>query len=118
MQRIDLKRLIQLINDQKNLNANLCLDEGCAVEAEDQTALIQVLNYFINYLNQLGDQSIEISLDLLMEGALVSMITYTAQDPLPEISAKVGAALEKYNAYYETDHSPGTYAQIKIHFKR
>jgi len=118
MQRIDLKRLIQLMNDQKNLNANLCLDEGCTVHADDQTALVKVLNYFINYLNQLGDQSIEISLDLLMNSSLLSMITYTKQNPLPQISPNVQTALDGYDAYYETDHSRGVYAQIKIHFKR
>jgi len=118
MNKIDLKRLIQLINDQKNIDANLCLDEGCLIEAEDQTALVKVLNYFLNYLNQLGENRLEISLDMMLSESLLSIITYTSVNPLPEISPRVQDALKQYNAHFETDHSLGTYAQIKVHFKK
>ena len=49
---VDLKQLLQLINDQKGLDTNLCLDSGCVIDVEDKTPLIKVINYFLNYLHQ------------------------------------------------------------------
>ena len=47
---VDLKRLIYMIKDTKNLNANLILDDGCVFDTADPKPLVKVINYIINYL--------------------------------------------------------------------
>ena len=56
MRQIDLKRLIQLIYDSKDIQANLNLDEGCILKYDDQNTLVKVINYFLNFLIRLTDQ--------------------------------------------------------------
>jgi hypothetical protein len=115
---IDLKRLIQIIYDQKDIKAELILDEGCVIEADDQAPLVKVINYFLNYLHQVSEQPIQIGLDLMGDQILLSFISYTSADLTPEISSNVADALSPYNAKFETEHKKGSYVQIKIHFKK
>ena len=116
--QVDLKRLLQLINDQKNLDTNLNLDEGCTIFAQDQAPLIKVINYFLNYLSVLTDKTMEISLDLLGSSILMSMMAFTNKQDLPALSPNLKAALEVYHASYEVKHEPGQYIQIKITFSK
>ena len=46
---LDLKRLIQLIHDQKDIEAELILDEGCVINIEDQAPLVKIINYFLKH---------------------------------------------------------------------
>jgi len=117
-QRIDLKQIILLIKSNKELNANLCLDEGCVVYAEDPKPLVKVINYFINYLAPLSAQPLEISLDLSGKSMLLSMLAYTAENTLPELSPKIAEALTPYQARYELVHDSGRYVQVKISFDK
>ena len=118
MQRIDLKGLIRLIDDQKDIETNLILDEGCVIEAEDQKPLIKILNYIINYLASITDKPLAISLDLMGEGPLMTLMAYT--DTLPEspLSPNVAEALKNYNASLMVLDDSGSYVQVKIQFKK
>lgn len=116
--QVDLKRLIQLINDQKNLDINLNLDEGCTIEAEDQAPLIKVINYFLNYLNTLSNRTMEISLDLMGNSVLMNMIAFSEAQEIPEPSPNLKDALAAYKAEYEVKHDPGKYVQVKVTFTK
>lgn len=115
---IDLKKLVLYIYDNKDVKANLCLDEGCLFEADDPKPLIKVINYFLNYLSPLTEQPLEIALDLLEKTFVLRMMAYTTQESLPETSANIADALTAYHAKYERVHDKGRYAQIKIVFDK
>lgn len=115
---IDLKQLLQLIDDQKGLDTNLCLDSGCVIASDDKTSLVKVINYFLNYLHQLSDKTMEISLDLMTNSILMVLMVFTEKDSLPEISPNLKSALEIYNAKYDLVHKAGSYVQIKIEFAK
>jgi hypothetical protein len=114
--QIDLKLLVLLINDQKDIEANLILDEGCRIEADDQAPLVKVINYFMNYLHAISKGAIQISLDLMGNSCLMSFIGYTDKESIPEFSSNLNDALKMYNAKYEHEHKVGSYVQVKIHF--
>ncbi len=115
---IDLKQLLFLISDQKEMDINLNLDEGCTFEADDPKPLVKVLNYLINYMAQLTEQTIEIALDLLPETYRLSFLVYTASDTLPEISANLQNALNDYQATFKLHHETGRYVKAIITFQK
>ena len=116
--RVDLKRLIFLIKENKDFEANLILDEGCVLEIADPKPLVKVINYIINYLNQLSDKALEISLDLRSKDYLLSFMVYTDKADLPDISSEIDEALKAYKASLEKIHESGKYIQLKISFAR
>jgi hypothetical protein len=114
--RVDLKQLIMLIKANKDFEANLILDEGCALMTDDPKPLVKVLNYLINYLGQLSDKALEISLDLRTSDNLLSMMVYTDKTDLPDISGEIEGVLKSYKATLEKIHESGKYVQFKISF--
>jgi hypothetical protein len=116
--RVDLKRLILLIKENKDFEANLILDEGCVLETADPKPLVKVINYFINYLNQISDQPLEISLDLRSNDSLLSFMVYTDNADLPAVSTEVQDVLKNYKATLEQIHEKGKYIQFKLSFSR
>ena len=116
--RVDLKRLIILIKENKEFNANLILDEGCVFETADPKPLVKVINYLINYLNQLSEAPLEISLDLRSTDYLLSLMGYTDKSELPEVSTELAGALKAYKGTLEKIHQSGKYIQFKISFAR
>ncbi len=115
---VDLKQLLQLINDQKGLDTNLCLDSGCFITTDDKTSLVKIINYFLNYLHQLSNKTMEISLDLMGNSILMVLMTFTEKDSLPEISPNLKEALNAFNAKYDLVHKAGSYVQVKIEFAK
>lgn len=114
---IDLKNLLLRIHQAKDLNANLCLDEGCHITGSDPTTLVKVINYFVNLLQPLTTLPLEIGLDLKDDGALLTLMAYSETDGTPQVSDNVAGALQEYNASYEVVHQPGVNIQCKISFK-
>lgn len=112
----DLKQLIYLIKDNKDFDANLILDEGCRIETEDPKPLIKSLNYIINYLKQLTQNPLEISLDLRDKNHLLSLMAYSDVADLPDISAQLDETLKEYNATKNVIHEKDKYVQIKVSF--
>ncbi len=114
--RVDLKRLILLIKENKDFEANLILDEGCILETADPKPLVKVINYFINYLGQLSEQPLEISLDLRNNDNLLSFMVYTDKSDIPSVSSEVQDVLKNYKASLEPIHEKGKYIQFKLSF--
>jgi len=112
----DLKQLIYLIKDNKDFDANLILDEGCRIETEDPKPLLKSLNYIINYLKQITQSPLEISLDLRDKDYLLSLMAYSDVADLPEISTQLDETLKVYNATKDVVHENGKYIQIKVSF--
>ena len=114
----DLKQLIYLIKDNKDFDANLILDEGCGIDTEDPKLLIKSLNYLINYLKQLTQNPLEISLDLRDKDCLLSLMAYSNVAELPEISEQLDESLKVYNAAKTVIHEKDKYIQIKVSFSK
>jgi hypothetical protein len=115
-EKIDLRDLILKIKEHKQIDTNLALEFDCFIEADDITALVKVINYAINYINQLTDQPLHISLNSTNRDITLSIMAFTTQSDFPEISPKVNEALEPYNAMLEQKFEPNKYAQLLIHF--
>ena len=115
---IDLRDLILLINEQKQMNANLALEFDCAIETDDVKPLVKVINYAINYVNQLTDQQQQISLNSTMSGITIGFTAFTALSDFPAINPQVHEALVPYNAILEQKGEPGKYIQLLISFRK
>ena len=98
------------------MEVNLILDEGCFLETDDIKPLVKVINYLLNYLQQLTDKPIEIGLDLRGKDYLMSFLAYSTANELPEVSDQIEEALKPYNATLEKRFDAGKHVQLKIHF--
>jgi hypothetical protein len=117
-QKVDLKQLILRIKESKDFEANLILNEGCTLYTQDTTPLIKVLNYIINYMNQLTEKPLEISLDMRSSDFLLIVMAYTEKSDLPDLSDQLDGALKDYNATLEKLHEAGKYLQLKLSFAK
>ncbi len=115
---IDLRNLILMIKEQKQLNTNLTLEFDCLIETDDVKPLVKVINYAINYINQLTDQPLNISLNVTTREITISFTAFTVLVDLPAINPKVNEALGPYHAVLEQKGEPGKYAQLLISFKK
>lgn len=116
MQAIDLRDLILKIKEQKQMDANLSLEFDCLIETDDVMPLVKVINYAVNYINQLTDQPQEISLNVSMSGIVMSFTAFTSLPDIPAINPQVVEALESYNAVLEQKGEPSKYVQLLIRF--
>ncbi len=115
---VDLRDLILMIKEQKQVNANLALEFDCVIETNDVQSLVKVINYAINYINQLTDQPQQISLNASMSGITIGFTTFTDLSELPAINPQVNEALVPYNAILEQKGESGKYTQLLISFKK
>jgi hypothetical protein len=114
---VDLRKLILMIKEQKEVNANFSLEFDCEIETDDIKPLVKVINYAINYISQLTDQPQEISLNASMSGITMGFTTFTDKIELPEINPQVKDTLALYNAILEQKGEAGKYTQLLITFK-
>jgi hypothetical protein len=114
---MDLRKLMMMIQEKKEMNANMSLEFDCEVNTDDPTPLIKVINYIINYLTPLTDRAIEISLNAYREGSMLSFAAFTEQTDLPEVSSQVEDTLKEVNANLKVTHKEGEYIQMIINFE-
>lgn len=117
-EKIDLRDLILKIKEQKGVDTNLALEFDCVIETDDVTSLVKVINYAINYINQLTEQPLHISLNATSRGITMSFMGFTNAADFPEINPKVNEALAPYNAVMEHKEEPGKYVQLLIRFDK
>lgn len=113
---IDLRKLLLMIQEQKEMNANLSLEFDCMVDSEDPNPLVKVINYVINYLSPLATNAIEISLNMLRDGYMISFAIFTDKTDIPALSDQLDDALKPYNASLEVKQEVGKYIQVIITF--
>lgn len=114
---IDLRDLIMMIKEKKEMNANLALEFDCRLEVEDYKPLVKVINYAINYVSQLTDQPMQISLNAGGNGYLLGFTAFTSHIEFPPISDQVTEALKPYNAIISVDGEKGKYVKMLVTFK-
>ncbi len=117
-QTIDLKDLLTMIKKQKDIDANWGLDLGCIIETEDIKPLVKVINYILNYLSQLSNESIQITLTLQKKHINMSFFSSTEHTELPEVSDSIEEAVIPYHASLKMEHEPGKYVQFLIVFNK
>ncbi len=113
---LDLRKLMLMIKEQKEMNANLSLEFDCDIETEDHKPLVKVINYILNYLSPLTDKAIEISLNQQMGKIVLNFSVFTEHTDLPVFSDQLDNALKIYNAQLEIKQQAGEYIQIMITF--
>jgi len=115
---IDLRDLMIKIQDMKKMNANLALEFDCVIEVEDINPLVKVINYSINYIQQLTEQELQISLNQSMSGITLSFTAFTETTELPAINEQVATALTPFQGSIELKSEAGKYAQLLIMFEK
>ena len=116
---VDLRNLIMTIDEKKGLNASLALEFECKLEVEDFNTLVKIINYAINYITQLTDQQLQISLNASTRGGYVIAFTAsTTKNEFPPISEQVQEALNRYQATIEKKGETGKYIQLLITFNQ
>lgn len=113
---IDLGNLLNYIIDQKKVNTTVNIGPECKVNAEDPKPLVKIINYLINYLSQITDDTINISLKTQSNGCLLCFIVSTNHEQLPPLSDNLDEALKPYNAAMRVVFEEGKYAQIILNF--
>jgi len=113
----DLRDLIMMIKEKKGLDANLSLEFDCRIEADDITPIIKVINYAINYVQQLTEQQMQISLNAGVNGLKIAFTASTEAAAFPEINPQVKQTLEENDGKLELDGEPGKFVQLQILFE-
>ena len=108
---VDLRDLMMMIKEKKQMNANFALEFDCRIEVDDYKPLVKVINYAINYISQLTDQPMQISLNAGGNGYLLSFTAFTSQTEFPAVSEQVVEALVPYNAIIAASGDPGKYVK-------
>ena len=113
---IEIGNLLRYITENKPIKSNLNIDQTCTINAGDPKPLIKILNYLLNYLDQISEGIIDISLKEQSEGCLLCLIISTSSKTLPPVSENLEKALKNYNAAMRIVFEEGKYAQILINF--
>lgn len=113
---VDLRDLIMMIKEKKEMDANLSLEFDCRIEVEDYKPLVKVINYAINYVSQLSSDTIQISLNAGIKGHMLVVTASTTETEFPPLNEQVPEALAAYNATIKQGGDPGKYVQILLNF--
>ena len=113
----DLRDLMMMIKEKKDLDANLTLEFDCRIEVEDIKPIVKVINYAINYISELTEQTMQISLNASVSGLKLAYTASTTQTVFPEINPQVLETLKQIDATIELDGEPGKFVQLIIIFE-
>jgi hypothetical protein len=118
MQDVDLRNLMMTIQEKKQANANLELEFDCVIEVEDITPLVKVINYAINYISELSEQAMQISVNATMSNITLGFTTFTSKESFPPINPQAQDLLKQYSASLQLKSETGKYAQLLIVFTK
>ncbi len=118
METIDLRDLLLMIKEKKEMNANFALEFDCRLDVEDYKPLVKVINYAINYMTPLADQPMQISLNAGGSGYMLGFTAFTSKSEFPEVSDQVKEALVPYQATIAKSGEAGKYVKLLISFKK
>ncbi|MCB0280473.1 MAG: hypothetical protein KDD94_13280 [Calditrichaeota bacterium] len=114
---VDLKQLMYMIYENKDIEINFAMDAGCMFEAADKKPLIKVLNYVLNYTNELTKSPLEVGLDLMGDKCVLNVMAITTEANIPDMNNQLADALKPYGATIERVVDPGKFVQVKMTFK-
>ncbi len=115
---IDLRDLIMSIKEQKQLDANLSLEFDCRLDVDDYKPLVKVINYAINYVHQLQNQPMQISLNAGGDGYMLGFTAFTDHTEFPSLSEQAIEACRAYQATLKQSGEAGKYVKILMTFKQ
>ena len=115
---IDLRNLMLMIKEKKEMDCTLALEFDCKIEVEEIEPLVKVINYSINYISQLANQPMQVSLYAGFSEHTLVFTAFTAATDFPAISENVSEALLSYNATIGFDGEAGKFAQLKLTFNK
>ncbi len=118
METIDLRDLILMIKEKKEMNANFALEFDCRLDVEDYKPLVKVINYAINYIAPLTDQPMQISLNAGGNGFMMGFTAFTSGSEFPPVSEQVKEALLPYQATITQTGEAAKYVKLLISFKK
>jgi len=118
MQDVDFRNLMMTIQEKKQMNANLELEFDCVIEVEDITPLVKVINYAINYITELSDEQMQISVNATLSNITLGFTTFTSKETFPPINQQAQDLLKQYSAAMELKSEVGKYAQLLIIFTK
>jgi hypothetical protein len=113
---IDLGNLLNYILGQKKADTTLKLGQECIVNAVDPKPLVKIINYLVNYLKQITNDTINVSLNTQSSGCLLCFIVSTNLKQLPPLSDNLNEALKPYYAAMRVVFEEGKYVQIILNF--
>lgn len=114
MPAIDLKKLLLLINDEKDLQADLCLDLNCSLVTDDPRPFIRSVNYIINYLRSLSTATLHIGLSAQKDVFIISFLVHPLDKTAKEFRPDVANVMEAYGLMVDVDVRPGAFAKVVI----
>lgn len=115
---VDLRDLLMMIKEKKQMDANLALEFDCRLEVDDYKPLVKVVNYAINYIREASEQTMQISLNAGGDGYLLGFTAFTDKTDFPPVSDQVKEALAAYNATIKEGGEPGKYIKLLLTFKK
>lgn len=115
---VDLRDLILMIKEKKEMEINLALEFDCRLEVDDYKPLVKVLNYAINYVNQLASQPMQVSLNMSSTGYLMGFTAFTTESEFPPLNPQVGEALQPYHAKITLGGEPGKFVKLLLTFTK
>lgn len=113
---IDLGNLLNYILKNKDVNASAHINPDCFVKSGDPKPLVKIINYLLNYLHEITQDTIDVSLKTQSEGCLLCFIASTDEKQLPPLSENLKDTLRDYNAAIKVVFEEGKYAQLLICF--
>jgi hypothetical protein len=117
MAMVDLRKLINKIQEQKQANVNLTLEFECDIETDDIQPLVKVINYFMNYSCKLaGDLKVEVTLNAAIDYYMLCFISPTTASEYPAINEQVIDILKGYDAEFEMKFQAGKYGSANLQF--
>ena len=117
MAMVDLRQLINKIQEQKQANVNLTLEFECTVETDDFKPLVKVINYFMNFCEPIAEGlTVEVSLNAAVDYYNLSFIAPTSKTEVPEVNEQVVEILKDYDAEFSVLFKPGKFYQATIQF--
>ena len=112
----DLRELIIMIKEKKELDANLALEFDCKLEVDDIKPLVKVFNYAINYILKIGKAPMHISLNAGGGGYKMAFTASTNLSEFPSVNPQVTETAKLYEAELTLDGEPGKFVQLQLEF--
>jgi len=115
--QLDLKQLLILIDDDLDLEADLCLDLDCHVVTENPSKFVRLLRTVITHIRTHARGPISIGLSALRDSFDIAIVGHTDLTEIPE-EPPVKNEFEIFGGTGSFEFLAGKYIKALIHFER